>query len=322
MSRELEEPYERKCGAVTQFFPHPKNIFVLLCFLSKGGTSMRKLAVVNMKGGVGKTTTAIHIAAGLAMRGQRVLLVDADPQGNIGHTLQLQPNHTFEELMTGDVRLDDAVLRGVRRGLDVVVSTPAAFSLERRLAGETQRETILQRRFRDERRYDAVVIDTSPAMSLLTYNALLFAEELVIPVGMDLMAVIGARQTYNGVLQVRDLWPERRLELLAVVPTSVHSANHATRATLEALELDPAIGKCVFSPGIRQCIDLNYATASHQTIWEYAPRSRAAEDYDALVDMVGGSLEASSTSANQGDHYADHERSEASPRQAIAARPA
>ncbi len=157
---------------------------------------MRKLAVVNMKGGVGKTTTAVHIAAGMAMRGQRVLLVDADPQGNVGHTLHLQPVHTFEELMTGDAGLDAAVLRGVRSGLDVVVSTPAAFSLERRLAGETQRETILARRLR-EIDYDAVVIDTSPAMNLLTYNALLFAEELVIPVGMDLMAVIGARQTYN-----------------------------------------------------------------------------------------------------------------------------
>jgi chromosome partitioning protein len=252
---------------------------------------MRKLAVVNMKGGVGKTTTAIHVAAGLALRGQRVLLVDADPQGNVGHTLHLQAHHTFEQLMTGDASLDAVVVRGVRRGLDAVVSTPAAFSLERRLAGETQRETILSRRLRQDgpgnaESWDTIVIDTSPAMNLLTYNALLFAEELIIPVGMDLMAVIGARQTFNGVRQVRDLWPERRLELLAVVPTFVHSGNHATRATLEALQRDAAIGSHVFEPGIRQCIDLNYATASHQTIWEYAPRSRAAEDYSRLVDCV------------------------------------
>ena len=264
---------------------------------------MRKIAVVNMKGGVGKTATAIHIAAGLAARGQKVLLVDADPQGNVGHTLQLRPGHTFEKLMTGEAALEDVAVRGVRRGLDAVVSTPAAFSLERRLGGETQRETILARRLRDaQHRYDAIVIDTSPAMNLLTYNALLFAEELVIPVGMDLMAVIGARQTFSGVLQVRELWPERRLELLAVLPTFVHRGNHATRATLEALERDPAIGKYVFQPGIRQCIDLNYATASHQMIWEYAPRSRAADDYSKLFDFIEGGTD--ERDAAKGDYYA------------------
>ena len=270
---------------------------------------MRKLAVVNMKGGVGKTTTSIHIAAGLALRGHKVLLVDADPQGNVGHTLQLQARHTFEEWMTGEAPLDAVVMRGVREGLDVIVSTPAAFSLERRLAGETQRETILSRRLHkeltDKKRYDAVILDTSPAMNLLTYNALLFAEELVIPVGMDLMAVIGARQTLNGVLQVRELWPDRRLELLAVLPTFVHSGNHASKATIEALESDAAIAKHVFHPGIRQCIDLNYATASHQTIWEYAPRSRAADDYSALIDYI--------ERGKTGDRYASDERSETPP---------
>lgn len=247
---------------------------------------MRKLAVVNMKGGVGKTTTAVHIAAGIASRGQRVLLVDADPQGNVGHTLQLQARQNFEQLMTGEAPADEVTLRGVRPGLDVIVSTPAAFSLERRLAGETQRETILSRRLRNETSYDSIVVDTSPAMNLLTYNALLFAEEIVMPLGMDLMALIGARQTYSGILQVRELWPERRLDLTAVVPTFVHSGNHATRATLEALDRDPALGAHVFRPGIRQCIDLNYATASHQTIWEYAPKSRAAEDYSLLIDYI------------------------------------
>ena len=136
-------------------------------------------------------------------------------------------------------------------------------------------------------------------MNLLTYNALLFAEELIVPVGMDLMAVIGARQTLNGVAQVRELWPDRRLDLLAVLPTFVHSGNHASRATLDALEQDPAIGARMLRPGIRQCIDLNYATASHQTIWEYAPKSRAAGDYAKLIDFVEDSGASSLYAATQ-----------------------
>jgi chromosome partitioning protein len=253
---------------------------------------VRKIAVVNMKGGVGKTTTAIHVAAGLAARGRRVLLIDADPQGNIGHAFGSRPAHTIEHLLVGEASLEEVIARGVRERLDVIASTPSAFSLERRLAGETQRETILARRLRALSGYDAVVIDSSPAMNLLTYNALLFSDEIIVPVGMDLMAIIGARQTLNGVAEVRDLWPDRRLELLAVVPTFTSASNNATKAALEALEQDPQMGERLFLPGIRQCIDLNYATSQRQTIWEYAPRSRAAEDYARFVDFITGEEQA------------------------------
>src|SRR5262245_9802171 len=261
---------------------------------------MRKLAVVNMKGGVAKTTTAIHVAAGLADRGKRVLLIDADPQGNVAHALKLRPIHTFEQLMTGEATLDSVVIRDARRGLDVIASTPAGFGLERRLANEMQRETILARRMRDARGYDVIVVDSSPGSNLMTYNALLLAEELIIPVAMDVMAVIGAKQTLSGVQQVRELWPERRLDLWAVLPVFVHSGNHATRATMDALESDPALGPYVMRPGIRPCIDLNYATASHQTIWEYAPRSRGADDYARLIDFIENS--------NTGERHAEAER--------------
>lgn len=272
---------------------------------------MRRLAIVNMKGGVGKTTTAIHIAAGLANRGARVLLVDVDPQGTIANTLRIRPNQTLADLVHG-ADLASVVVPEVRPNLSVVAATPTAFALETQLAGAVQRETLLARALRPLAAYDVLVLDTSPAMNLLTFNALLCAEELIIPIGMEPMAIVGARQTLDGIEQIRQLWPDRTLALTMVVPTSVNTNTHATRSTLETLGNDPRMGDCVFQPGIRQCIDLTYATAAGQTIWEYAPRSRAAEDYNALLDaLTGAQALADQVASAPHDAHVDAEKTQA-----------
>jgi cellulose biosynthesis protein BcsQ len=88
------------------------------------------------------------------------------------------------------------------------------------------------------------------------------------------------------VREISELWPERRLDLMAVLPVGVNSTN-ATRAAFDALDGDPCMAGRLYRRGIRQCIDVTYALTQRQTIWEYAPRSRAAEDYDAFVEYIG-----------------------------------
>src|SRR3954451_18748482 len=157
---------------------------------------MKKISVLNMKGGVGKTTTAVHLAAGLAGRGRRVLLVDADPQGTVAHVLRVRHARTFTDLLLG-AEAQTVITEAVRPNLDVIAATPAAFALDAQLAGVIQRETVLRRALGRLSGYDAVIVDTSPAMGLLTYNALLYATDMVVPVGLDPMAIVGARQTLD-----------------------------------------------------------------------------------------------------------------------------
>jgi chromosome partitioning protein len=269
---------------------------------------MRQIAIVNMKGGVGKTTTAIHLAVGLSRQGARVLLIDADPQGNIGHVLGMRGSRTIRELMLGESSADDVIVRDVRERLDVIKSTPSAFGLDSQLAAAPDPEMILAGRLEGLGGYDAVVLDSSPAMSLLTYNALLFATEVIVPVGMDGMAILGARQTLAGVREIRELWPDRRLDVLAVLPTSVNVTTRATRAAFDVLDEAPDLRNCLYRRGIRQCIDVTYALTQRQTIWDYAPRSRAAEDYDAFVQFVRDADHRSSEHATPDATIEKHQR--------------
>ena len=197
---------------------------------------MRILAVVNMKGGVGKTTTAVQLAAGLARNGRRALLVDADPQGNVGHVLHVRAERTISDVMLDHAAAADVIVRQVRPNLDVILAAPSAFGLDAQLAGAVQRETLLARRLAPLTGFDFIILDTSPSMSLLAYNAMLCADEIVVPVGMDVLALTGMRQTLDGVREIRKLWPGRTLGIAAVVPTAVNPQTHATRAALAALE--------------------------------------------------------------------------------------
>lgn len=245
---------------------------------------MNRLAIVNMKGGVGKTTTSINLALGLADRGRRVMLVDMDPQGNVAHSLRIKANqNTIYDLMADDMLIDQVIRTEIRPRLDVIPSSNVAFGLEHRLAGETLREKIFSRRMRTVENYDYVVVDTSPAMSLLTVNTLLYVDVVVLTVSMDQMAIIGAVQSLTGLRRVLTVFESANKQIL-VLPTMYNASTNGSKETLNALREDPDLAPYLMPVIIRQDVKLSYAAASKKSIWEYEPRSRAAEDYSRLVD--------------------------------------
>jgi chromosome partitioning protein len=172
---------------------------------------------------------------------------------------------------------------GVRENLDVIPSSNVAFGLENRLAGETLREKIFSRRMRSVTNYDFVIVDTSPAMSLLTVNTLLYVDQVVLTVSMDQMAIIGAVQSLAGLKRVLSAFesPEKDIRVL---PTMYNGSTNGSKETMIALQQDPDLGRYLMPLLIRQDVKVSYAAASKRSIWEYDARTRAAEDYSKLVD--------------------------------------
>jgi chromosome partitioning protein len=185
--------------------------------------------------------------------------------------------------------IDQVIRSNIRSGMDVIPSSNVAFGLENRLAGETLREKIFTRRMRHVNGYDYVIVDTSPAMSLLTVNTLLYVDVVVLTVSMDQMAIIGAVQSLAGLKRVLSAFESPEKKIL-VLPTMVNAATNGSKETLAALEEDPDLASFLMPLVIRQDVKLSYAAASKRSIWEYDARTRAAEDYSRMVDYFLGMM--------------------------------
>jgi chromosome partitioning protein len=258
---------------------------------------MRTIAIINQKGGVGKTTTAVNLSAALAQLGQRVCLIDFDPQAHSSLHLGVVPHSSgtsIYDVLVGRAALAD-VRREVNSHLSLVPSHIDLAAAEMELAGEVGREVILRDKLEQDRdEFDFVIMDCPPSLGVLTINALVAMREVFLPLQPHFLALHGLSKLMETIeVVIRRL--NRHLRLTGVVFCMYESTTRlAQEITGDVADFLTAVdqpecpwhGATIFSTCIRRNIRLAEAPSFGQTIFEYAPHSNGSIDYLRLAEEV------------------------------------
>jgi chromosome partitioning protein len=243
---------------------------------------MRRIAIALSKGGVGKSTTAVSVAAGLARAGARVLLIDTDTQGQVSGMLGLHPAVGLAEVLAGERRPEDAIA-DARAQLGLLAGGRALAGIKRLIdrkdfGGE---QTLGDALAPLEGCYDYVILDTAPGWDVLSVNVLFYATEILAPIALEVLSLQSLLEFQKSLAAIQRYNPA--LTLRYVLPTFL---DRRVRKSAEILgQLRTHFGPQLCAP-IRYNVRLSEAPGYGQTIFEYAPESAGAQDYDALVERI------------------------------------
>lgn len=246
---------------------------------------IKTIAIINQKGGVGKSTTALCVGAGLSLKGYKVLYIDLDAQGNLTYTLGADTKGlTALDILTKEATAEQTIQRTAQG--DVISASPS-------LAGADTLITAVGKEYRlkealepIKEKYDYIIIDTPPALSVLTINALTACTGVIIPAQADIYSLQGISQLNNTIQTVKQ-YCNPSLEVMGIVLTRYSSRAILSREVAEMIEQTAEnLNTKLYKATVRENIAVKEAQASQQNIFEYAPKSNAAADYLALVDEI------------------------------------
>ncbi len=243
------------------------------------------IAITNQKGGVGKTTTALNVSAGLAILGKKTLLVDTDPQGNSTLSFVENPSQynksLFDVLVNSDMSVRDVIVPSVVPGLDVTVSKISMAKLEPSLLGEMDGHYRLKDNLETvKNQYDYIIIDTPPTLGLITINALVSSDRVVIPIQSSYLCLEGTDDLLETIEKVKRI-ANPDLEILGILITLHDKRTNIAKDVVKRIK--GVFGKRVFNTIISKSVKLEESPAYKESIFTFAPNSIGSLQYQKVV---------------------------------------